>query len=276
VFRRNAGRVEIQKKEAFCLLVRECPFTADESISALLVRWDTYVRIQEPSVTNGALSNCHGDWYEWILAIAAWNQKIASNSNRLAVLLPNVMSFDANTLYHTEIYELVEDLKRKVRATTHVEFITSNPDFVMFRQDDFEPSFNVAIDLNTITVQSLNILDEAYRHFVGLLDFTDLLAYASVKTSLRPDRRLQISHEGSLVKAIHQHIITRKWIINPNPLRYYAISTSVGVPDRTGLKTIATHSIITVNQVPVSAVDEVYEIDTYNAALTLFETLYRI
>ena len=93
-------------------------------------------------------------------------------------------------------------------------------------------------------------------------NFEQLVGYISVKTSLRPDRRLQLAHEGSLMKALYVHLQTREWIIEPAGLKYYAISRKVSNADRKALKTVATHSITTVQSKPQSAVDEVFEINS--------------
>src|SRR5690606_1570365 len=90
----------------------------------------------------------------------------------------------------------------------------------------------------------------------------DIRGYFSVKTTFRPDRRLQIPHEGSLMKAIHVHLQTRSWINDPKALKYYAAATKVNNSDREALKTVATHSITNVSSKPQAAVDDVFVIDS--------------
>jgi hypothetical protein len=72
------------------------------------------------------------------------------------------------------------------------------------------------------------------------------------------------------MKAIYTHLQTREWIINPKGLKYYAISTNVGDPDRAALRTVATHSITTVHSIPQAAVDEVFEINSLQQAQRAF------
>jgi hypothetical protein len=112
-----------------------------------------------------------------------------------------------------------------------------------------------------------------YSNFIGEVSLSELVGYISVKMSLRPDRRLQISHEGSLVKAIHAHIVTRKWLLEATPLTYYAITPNPTDADKRALKTVATHSLITVTQKPQAAVDEVNNIDTYEQAFSFFSRI---
>lgn len=92
----------------------------------------------------------------------------------------------------------------------------------------------------------------------------DIAGYLSVKASLRPDRRLQLAHEGSLMKALYTHLQTRTWTINPRGIRYFAASKKISEADIKGLKTVATHSIIDVKSSPQSAVDELFQINTVN------------
>ncbi|WP_373695840.1 Cfr10I/Bse634I family restriction endonuclease [Brunnivagina elsteri] len=48
---------------------------------------------------------------------------------------------------------------------------------------------------------------------MGKCNLKDIIGYASIKTSLRPDRRLQIPHEGSLMKAIYATNINMRYFI---------------------------------------------------------------
>jgi hypothetical protein len=68
-------------------------------------------------------------------------------------------------------------------------------------------------------------------------------------------------HEGSLMKAIYTHIQTREWIIEPQGISYYAVSADLNSSDREALRTVATHSITTVDKVPEAAVDDAFILD---------------
>jgi hypothetical protein len=56
-------------------------------------------------------------------------------------------------------------------------------------------------------------------------------------------------------------------------LKYFAIATKVGNPDRVALKTVATHSITTVHSVPQAAVDEVFEVNSLQEAQVAFSRI---
>lgn len=127
--------------------------------------------------------------------------------------------------------------------------------------------------IDSITIESILTIQTAYRNFEHTCDFDDIIGYVSVKTSFRPDRRLQIPHEGSLMKAIYTHLQTREWIIKPKGLLYFAIATKVGTPDRVALKTVATHSITTVHSIPQAAVDEVFEVNSLLQAQIVFDQI---
>jgi hypothetical protein len=278
IFTETERKLAINKSNAFCELNSNQLPNKTELFGDVFNKMDAAIhktkselpRCQNfPSITQGALNNCHGDWYEWFLAITAINIHLSQKTKYLALLLPNVSTFDVAELYGSEILTIVNDLKHKVKGTSSVEFITSNPDFVIIDTTNVDTT-NLTLNFNTpISVVDPTLIQKIqglYTHFIGKCALDDIVGYLSVKTSLRPDRRLQIAHEGSLMKALYAHIQTRQWILKPNGLKYYAASKSVSSADRAALKTIATHSLITVNTAPQPAVDEVYEIDSLKSA----------
>jgi len=138
---------------------------------------------------------------------------------------------------------------------------------------DWETELSFSERIENIDGTIISMISKAYREFEGVCGFEHIVGYLSVKTSLRPDRRLQIPHEGSLMKAIYTHLQTRKWIISPKGLKYYASATSIGDADITALKTVATHSITTVQNIPQPAVDEVFQIDSITDAMEVYESI---
>ncbi len=266
----ESGAFQVIKDEAFCHLLNGNLPPENKSLHELFTELDFIVRQREPSITTGALSNVHGDWYEWILAIVAWNTFCENPGSNLAILMPNISQFDVAKLYESDLFNTIEDLREKVRESSAVRLITSNPDFVIINGDlarlllpDVTPHLNFSLE-------SLRFLGTLYIHFINKCNFYSIIGYISVKTSLRPDRRLQISHEGSLMKAIYTHLQTRQWILNPPGLKYYAISTKLTEPDRFALKTVATHSITIVSSTPQAAVDDVFEVNSVLQAQECF------
>lgn len=213
------------------------------------------------SPTTGAMSNTRGRWFEWLLAIFAWNYSRANPDRPMLVKLPSVSSFNFSDLYSSDLSGMVKHLRDEVKKHA-VGLVTSNPDFAIIRLSD---EVALPLDLGGILTgigngAVLDGLDKLYKCFIGMCEFGDVEGYVSAKASLRPDRRLQIAHEGSLVKALYAHLQTRLWVTSPNGLKYYAVAMEVTEADRAALTTIATHSIPNVNSVPQRAVDEVFEV----------------
>ncbi len=208
-------KIQIEKAKAFCELLNNDLPQDNKPITELLSEFDVEIRRNYSAVTMGALNNSHGDWYEWLLAIKAWNFYIDNPNSYLCLSLPKVSSFDIASLYKNDLYDLVIDLREKVQNSAEVQLVTSNPDFVLIDTQDLDvPSiFNNRIE--TINEDTLQLIDNSYQNFIYACDFNSIVGYLSVKFSLRPDRRLQLAHEGSLMKAIYMHLQTRQWILSP-------------------------------------------------------------
>lgn len=268
-----SGKSQILKREAFVEIRNGQIPTNHERFTQILQDMDVAVRSVDPTVSQGALSNAHGDWYEWMLAIASWNISANYPTLNVAIPLPNKTTLQLSSLYVQSLSEKIDDLRRKVEESSTVQLISSNPDFVLIRRKLADQLFGPITPYAQIDVADLDALNGLWGRLVGNCAFEDIVGYLSVKSSLRPDRRLQISHEGSLMKALYVHLQTREWILDPPGLRYYAMATKVGAPDRESLKTVATHSITTVASIPEPAVDEVYEVDTLEAANEAFREI---
>jgi hypothetical protein len=268
-----SGKSQVVKDLAFCTLLKGVLPDEGASWSSLFEHFDTEIRNIDSGISREALSNVHGDWYEWLLAITAWNYFSSNDNAHLAILLPNVTQFDVSTLYESKLSGLVADLKNKVAEVSDVQLITSNPDFVIIRNEVAKDLLGGTDAIAEINPGRLTDLEHIYQKFIGKCAFEDIEGYISVKTSLRPDRRLQISHEGSLMKALYAHLQTREWITAPKGLKYYAIATRLTEPDRNALKTVATHSLTTVFSLPQAAVDEVFEVNTLEQAFLSFSVV---
>ena len=269
----KGGKSQVIKDIAFCTLLNgELP-TPVKQIDKLISDFDKEVWAVDYTVSKDALNNVHGDWYEWLLAISAWNYSAKNKDANLALLTPNISQFDIARLYNDKLYNLIQDLRRKVLESSSVQLISSNPDFVIINRKVVNEIIGEIEPIIIVDQQAIALVENAFRELTGKCDFGDIHGYISVKTSFRPDRRLQIPHEGSLMKAIYTHIQTREWIINPKGLKYYAIATKVGTPDRTALKTVATHSITTVQSIPQAAVDEVFEVNSLQQAEFVFSQI---
>lgn len=264
------GRAQVDTKGALCEIQSEFP--PEETFTEVLSKVSTAIQKKHPEVTNNALSNTRGAWYEWLLAASAWNWHL-NHSSHLAVLLPNMTQFDIADLYEPRLRGFIQDLRTKVTTHTSVKLVTSNPDFVIVDTREMDLGSDLPLLITHFDRGRLDALDQLYRRLVGKCTFSNLIGYISVKSSLRPDRRLQIPHEGSLMKAIYAHLQTRDWVINPPGLRYYAVSSAISEADREALKTVATHSITTVNELPKAAVDAVFQINSEAEAVATWKSI---
>lgn len=219
------------------------------------------VRNKEPSITQGAISNCRGAWYEWLLAINLYNSFVKGEVDFLAVKLPNIARFDCAKLYEQDVYKYVLDLRKKLKLTLGIELISSNPDFVLIDRSSLSELSNLE-PIKTINHNALELIDGFYQQLIQQCHFESIIGYIATKTSFRPDRRLQIVHEGSLTKATYVHIQTRLWEQNPKGIKYFGMSLSLNDRDRRALRTVATHSITTVGSTPDRAVDGCYQVSS--------------
>lgn len=217
------------------------------------------VRAEHNSVDQNALSNVRGNWYEWLLSIGTLEFIDANPLANYLLPLPNVRQYDCSKLYIDNLHAYIDDLRLKVFNATQARLITSNPDFVIV---DRSLSINLPDLSSNIDSDTIQDIDHLYSQISGKCSFEHIKGYASVKVSLRPDRRLQIPHEGSLMKALYRHIQTREWIIDAPGIKYYAITTNHTAADTEGLRTIATHSITDVNARPEAAVDNLLKVSS--------------
>ena len=218
------------------------------------------------SISDGSFNKCNGDWYEWLIGIRAIEFFLLNQTNRLLVKMPNASSFDIISIYQKNLSSFIYDLREKLNIN-NVNLITSNPDFLIIDiSEDKKEYLNIlnGISLRNISASTISLVDSIFKYFSGYADLDQITSFLSVKTTFRPDRRLQLAHEGSLMKALYTHLQTRTWNINPRGIRYYAAATSIGPADIIGLKTVATHSITDVKSLPQSAVDEIFRINSVN------------
>ncbi len=266
--------MSIDKKKRFCELLNYKLPTSNQLIFELLESFDRRLRKLDKNVTTAALNNAHGDWYEWLIGISAWNYSTTNPGSYLLIPLPNISKLDISCLYKQDIRKIILDFREYIKSKGSVTLISSNPDFVIInpKNIDFE-LHQKSNEINLIKTNQIDFINNLYNNFIGKCSITTIIGYVSVKASLRPDRRLQISHEGSLVKAIHARIQNYKDIYRSHELKYYAISTKVSDTDRNALKTVATHSIALVDSEPQAAVDAVFCLNSLNEAIAIFDNI---
>lgn len=267
----SQGKPQIQSDAAFCELLNNTIPSSATNLDSLFTQLNGVIRNVAP-VTVSALSNVNGDWYEWLIAIQAWNDFANGSIHHLAIPLPNVSILDVSSFYIPELHNLITDLRNKVQLG-NVELITSNPDFIIIDGDHARSILSAINPISRIDQTTLMEIINRYSFFINTCNFEQILGFLSVKKSLRPDRRLQMSHEGSLMKALYIHLQTRQWILNPKGIKYYAFSTALSPADIKGLRTVATHSITNVQTIPQRAVDDVFIVNSLQDAQTIFSQI---
>ncbi|MBC7970805.1 MAG: Cfr10I/Bse634I family restriction endonuclease, partial [Verrucomicrobia bacterium] len=171
----SQGKPQIKRIEAFCSVRNGQIPNINETFRGILDSLDNAVKAECPGVTQGALSNCHGDWYEWIIACVAWNFRLTSNKSSMALLLPNISRFDVASLYTSNLYEHINDLRQKVLDTAGVQLITSNPDFVVINLDGIQLDDSLNTPITEFTEGTINKLQESYRHFIRKCLFNNIV-----------------------------------------------------------------------------------------------------
>lgn len=248
-------------------------FGDDDTLASLMLQLDAAAkplmdRARASRSIDNALSKMHGDWFEWILCWVAEDVEHISHCPYSAIRLPNKSQFDVVTLYQSDLSKMLEQLRAEVRRAG-VELITSNPDFAIVRK-----RFPTAAR-PVINAESIERWMNLYRNYTEVCGFGEIRGFVAAKYSLRPDRLLQIPHEGSLMKALYVHLQTRLWVTDPPELLFYAVAQHVGKANRKNLRTVATHSITSVASRPQAAVDHVFETKTIRDARRMFNEILR-
>jgi len=272
------GKSVVDTKVAFITSIEGQVPHSDWDYESHLNYIQNLVQTEDPKVTSGAISNCRGSWFEWMIAIDVYNYWCHSGSDFLMLPLPNISRFDCATLYKPEVSTYIFDLRLKLKESLDIELITSNPDFVIFDTSNLTGVLERR-PIQSVTEDTIEYIDGLFRSFIEQCGFEDIIGYMAAKTSLRPDRRLQIVHEGSLTKALYVHLQTRLWIDKPRTIKYFGASLKLNDKDRRALKTVATHSITTVLSEPEKAVDECFELCSremlYNAVKEIEYSIFR-
>lgn len=210
----------------------------------------------------GAFNNARGDWLELILSAYFWNAAVDRNEDILVVRLPNVMRMSFIELFDKESQKLINFGLMKTLNKHGARLDMSNPDIigVHIKRSKLPSIFHKKLD--RLGVKEASMLFDAYKILLGKCSYNGILFGLSIKTSLRGDRRYQIVHEGSIVKAFIAHLQTRYWDTSFETKFYGAVTDNVSEQDHEIFKTAATHSIVNVFSPSVKAVDKVYHVPT--------------
>ena len=209
--------------------------------------------IASPSVS--AFGNASGDWYEIMVAAEFWN--VCVDRDVMAVLLPNKSSLPFQHLYGGESRAALDRLF-EVMAKKNVTLLASNPDFLIVNKSKLAAK-KLKSKITRLGPDEVKIIRTAYLEFVGECAYKDIRGAVGLKTSNRPDRRLQSVQEGSVLKAIAAHFQARFWDADYR-VKYVAATLNSSDADDEALKTAATHTLVSVNMPIERAVDSITQL----------------
>lgn len=268
----NGKNRSINKLETIVDAVGDQLILETENFSSIFAKAKELIH-SEYNASDDALKNARGTWFEQIVTFGAIEYQNLYDPPGRMLSLPNANSYDVGKLYSEEYYEYITDLREKVGKSANVNLITSNPDFVIIDKD-IEISLPDIIGTKK-TVEDVKAIEQCYLQAEHKCSFDQIKGYLGLKTSLRPDRRLQLAHEGSLMKALYKHIQTRDWVLDAPGIKYFGMSTEVKPKDIDALRTVATHSIVTVSNKPESAVDDVFSVSSGEELKTALDSIFQ-
>jgi hypothetical protein len=249
--------------------------TIKENLDKLELYTKNAALAQEMMVPNSqAFSNTRGFWFEVFIAVHAWNYRIRHNlGDVLIVKMPNVTSFDFRRIFEEKTDKMLKQLEISL-LKNNVRLITSNPDLLIVEQE------GLILDehnkpISSLDTQSIMNAVNLYKVLENKCRWNSLKAGIGVKTSLRPDRRLQVVHEGNILKSLFAHLKMRHWSREAIFEYYGASSELISGADDDALQTAATHTIVNVDSLPERAVDGLYSLLTFDDIEKMLDTIIK-
>lgn len=226
-----------------------------------------------PIVNSNAFNNARGSWFELLVTITLWNYRIEHSEfqSSVVVKLPSTGALKFIDLFEPRARAMLNDLETSL-SLKGVNLITSNPDILCVRNlDDFDSIDEFQTKFTNCSQDCITTVTNAYTKIVGKCKHDSISFGLALKSSTRPDRRLQITHEGSILKAINAHLQTRFWDASHDVHYYAATASPIKPADVEAFKTAATHSITDVNVRPMPAVDKSFYLANLDDVKTMFE-----
>lgn len=235
----------------------------------VLTECERLVRSENPKVAQEALSNVRGLWYQWLIGLSWRHYNNINPKPLLLVKLPNKNASKWHRLYEKKITQLIDELENKI-AKDNISLETSNPDFVILEVQD---SKRIIYDM-FLTTDYLSKMDNEYLQHLGAVMYGALPAFLSIKTSLRPDRRLQTQFEATMIKALQAYLATRQWdLTTPSSNFYVVVNATPNKEDFKSLSALAAHSLVIPLVKPQKLVDLLIQVNNYKTAEDLFNLL---
>ena len=226
-----------------------------------------------PLVNANAFNNARGSWFELLVAIKLWNLRIDRPETHSSVLvkLPNVKVLKFIDLFEPKAHLMLDELETSL-SLRGVNLVTSNPDILCVKDlQDTDPTSEFKTRFINADQDCIATVTNAYTKIIGKCKYNSIRFGLALKSSTRPDRRLQIPHEGSILKAINAHLQTRFWDASHSTYYYAATASPISNADEEAFKSAATHSITDVNINPMPAVDSSFHLATLSDVESMFK-----
>lgn len=186
-----------------------------------------------PPSTN-SFSNCNGRWAEYAFAAAAWNklaeinlvnQQMQIDVIYILVKLPDYKGLNTKwtNILCNNLQDEISTFDRDssdpdVIAAGHRLFTlyASNPDAVILKYTcdelaNLQLSLQPTSGISDLSLDSQTKMDKMFREVAGTVTPSkNIVAFISMKNSLRPDRRYQFVHEGDNIKAHLMYLKNRR------------------------------------------------------------------
>lgn len=225
--------------------------------------------------TSSAFSNTRGLWFEIIVSVYSWNYRITNGLTDLyAIKMPNVKMYDFRRIFNEQTARIIEQLESYLRNhDKQLRLVASNPDIIIVQQKGLVTSADDYI--NNLSLKNTERIIQLCNEIRDRCQWSSVRAGIGLTTSLRPDRRLQLVHEGNILKALFAHLKMRHWNNNVSFEYHGASSEKRSHADDEALKTVATHSIVNVNSIPERAVDGVHSLLNTDDIYTMLDKIIK-
>ena len=222
----------------------------------------------QPPSTN-SFSNCNGRWAEYVFAAAAWNKLVEIN----------LVNQQAQTDI-TYIFVKLPDYKDPSTKWTNILCNNLKNEISTFDRDSSDPVVRAAghrllslpptSGLSDLSLDNQTKLDRIFREIAGTVTPSkNIVAFLSMKNSLRPDRRYQFVREGDNIKAHLMYLKNRRSdTITSFTNKYYAVSLKQpSDADKTITDIASTACVAT------GLVDPIWSVDKLFACITISDCI---
>lgn len=217
LWRDEEGNIRIRADEAFSSIYPSISKDihinqVSEEIKKIVIKTSTEIYGSQPS--SGSLNNCKGRWNEFSFLYSSHISILNQRQDLYLVKMGGESSIKFWELYTPSSRKNFEIFLGNL-SQKGVALRCSTPDFTLINRDLIR-SLNF-FDANL----SFDYLNTLYKSLINQCEPNDIIAFISIKTSNRPDRRYQILYEANITK------LASKFIHSPDhPLQFHVIGTS--------------------------------------------------